>query len=190
MKKPLLFLSFILSFVLKNHEANAQFNYIGGGIALATGGEYKYDGNLYYNNSFGIDVRASYNINKKFKLVPDVKFYLPKKESFEGTGGESKTTVVAFNLNLHYITNPRKDYKLYLLAGAHVGGWIIKDNHIPAVGPQVPLDINEFKVVPGGNVGGGMQFNIGNRTLFYAEVKYVISKARQLVFSPGLIYEF
>jgi len=190
MKRTLLLLAFVISLVLINLKTIAQFNYIGGGIALATCGEYKYDGNLYYNKSFGIDIRASYNINKKFKLVPDIKFYLPKKESFEGTGGESKTTVIAFNLNLHYITNPRNDYKLYLLAGAHVGGWFIKDNHIPAVGAQVPLDINEFKIVPGGNVGGGMQFNIGNRTLFYAEVKYVVSKARQLVFSPGLIYEF
>ncbi|HRW63319.1 MAG TPA: outer membrane beta-barrel protein [Bacteroidales bacterium] len=190
MKRTLLLLTAVLTFLLLNITSNAQFNYIGGGIALATGGEYEFKENLYYNNTFGIDLRASYNINKKYKLVPDIKFYLPKKESFEGTGGESKTTVVAFNLNLHYITNPRKDYKLYLLAGAHVGGWIIKDNHIPAVGPQDPLDINEFKIVPGGNVGGGMQFNVGNRTLFYAEIKYVISKAHQLVFSPGLIYEF
>jgi len=106
MKRTLLLLTAVLTFLLLNITSNAQFNYIGGGIALATGGEYEFKENLYYNNTFGIDLRASYNINKKYKLVPDIKFYLPKKESFEGTGGESKTTVVAFNLNLHYITNP------------------------------------------------------------------------------------
>jgi len=191
MKKILLlFLLFSATlFLAKN--AHAQFNYIGGGIALATGGEYEFDDYLYYNKSFGIDLRASYDYNKKLKFVPDFKIYFPNKESFDA-GGESKTTVIAFNLNAHFILNSktRSNYHVYLLVGGHVSGWNISDTRVPSFGSQPQLDVNEFKFVPGGNAGAGMQFNIGSRTLFFAEVKYVISTANQLAFSPGLLYEF
>ena len=191
MKKFVIILSLISAFLMFGNYAKAQFDYFGGGIALATGGEYKYDGYLYYNKSFGIDLRASYDYNKKIKIVPDFKIYLPNKEEFV-TGGESKTTVYVFNLNAHYILNPktRNSYRLYLLAGAHIGAWSIKDNHLPSVGSPQQLDVNEFKFVPGANAGAGMQFNIGNKTLFFAEVKYVIAKTNQMVFTPGLLYAF
>ncbi|MCK5028922.1 MAG: outer membrane beta-barrel protein [Bacteroidales bacterium] len=189
MKKTILFFFVFIAVLFSTNSANAQFDYIGGGIALATGGEYELNNYLYYNKSFGIDLRASYDYNKKLKFVPDLKFYLPNKEVFI-TGGESNTTVFAFNLNAHYILNPktRSNYNVYLLVGAHISGWNITDSRIPISGTQ--LDVKEFKFVPGGNVGAGMQFNIGTRTLFFAEVKYIISKANQLVFSPGLMYEF
>ena len=189
MKKTILFFFVFIAVLFSTNSANAQFDYIGGGIALATGGEYEFDDFYYYNKSFGIDLRASYDYNKKLKFVPDFKFYLPNKESFI-TGGESSTTVFAFNLNAHYILNPktRSNYNAYLLVGAHVSGWSITNTLVSPTTPQ--LDVKEFKFVPGGNVGAGMQFNIGNRTMFFAEVKYIISKANQLVFSPGLMYEF
>ena len=190
MKKTVLFFSAFIAIMFSTNSVNAQFDYIGGGIALTTGGEYEFDNYYYYNKSFGIDLRASYDYNKKLKFVPDFKFYLPNKDVFM-TGGESKTTVFAFNLNAHYILNSktRSNYHVYLLFGGHISGWSITNNLVSSVGlPQ--LDVKEFKFVPGGNAGAGMQFNIGTRTLFFAEVKYVISKANQLVFSPGLIYEF
>jgi hypothetical protein len=190
MKKTTLSLIIVVIAMFFASTTKAQFDYIGGGIALATGGEYEYDNYFYYNKSFGVDLRASYDYNKKLKFVPDFKIYFPNKESFIA-GGESKTTVIAFNLNAHFILNSktRSNYHVYLLVGGHVSGWSIKNNLVSSVGlPQ--LDVNEFKFVPGGNAGAGMQFNIGSRTLFFAEVKYVVSKANQLVFSPGLLYEF
>ncbi len=189
MKKTILFLIVFFTVLFSANTVKAQFDYIGGGIALATGGEYEFDDFYYYNKSFGIDLRASYDYNKKLKFVPDFKIYLPNKETYI-TGGESKTTVFAFNLNAHYILNSktRSNYHVYLLFGGHVSGWNITNTLVSVVAPQ--LDVKEFKFVPGGNVGAGMQFHIGTKTLFFAEVKYVISSANQLVFSPGLIYEF
>jgi hypothetical protein len=190
MKKAFFFLIVFFMVLISANTVKAQFDYIGGGIALATGGEYEFDDFYYYNKSFGIDLRASYDYNKKLKFVPDFKIYLPNKETYI-TGGESKTTVFAFNLNAHYILNSktRSNYHVYLLFGGHVSGWRITNTLISSVGLP-PLDVREFKFVPGGNAGAGMQFHIGSRTLFYAEVKYVISSANQLVFSPGLMYEF
>lgn len=189
--KKIIVLSLFIAALSFSYKANAQFDYIGGGILLATGGEYKINELPYYNKPFGINIRASYDYSKTLKIVPAINFYLPNKESFV-TSGESKTTVLAFNLNAHYIVNSktRNNYKLYILAGAHVGAWSIKDDHLESFGATESIGVNEFKVVPGANLGGGMQFHLGNRTLFFAEVKYVIAKTNQLVFNPGILYEF
>ena len=186
--KKLLLIIILITLSTLNHTTKAQFDYIGGGVALATGGEYNYNELLYFNSSFGIDLRAGYDYSKKLKIVPDFKFYLPDKEEFF-TGGESKTTVFVLNINAHYILNSktRETYRLYLLFGAHVGAWNIKDNR---VGIIETLDVNEFKFFPGANVGAGMQFEISNRTRLFAEVKYVIANTNQLVFTPGILYDF
>ena len=186
MKRISVLLILFVSFLFVSNNVKGQFNYIGGGVALTTGGEYDLNGLLYYNNTFGIDLRASYDYSKKLKIVPDFKFYLPIKEEFM-TGGESKATVFVLNINAHYILNPkaRESYRLYLLAGAHVGGWKINDNRVALT---ETLDVNEFKIVPGGNVGAGMQFKLSNRLHFFAEAKFVIAKSYQLVFNPGILY--
>ena len=185
MKKLICVALFLLSLLSFNKETFAQFEYLGGGLSLATGGEYKYDGLPYYNKSFGIDIRTIYDYSKKIQFVPDFKFYLPNKEEFT-TGGESKTTVFVLNINAHYILNSktRNSYRLYLLGGAHIGGWNIKDNHTGAL----VVDVNTFKVVPGANAGAGMQFPLGSSAIFFAEVKYVIAKTNQLVFTPGIVF--
>jgi hypothetical protein len=189
--KRILFITLIIICLGFTTKIKAQFDFIGGGVVLATGGEYKLNGYPYYNNSLGINVRASYNYNKKLKIVPNLNIYLPKTESF-ANGGSSKTTVIAFNLNGHYIVNhkTRESYRVYLLAGIHVSGWNIKDTRQTSIAPVETLDVNEYKIIPGVNLGGGMQLNISNRLKFFAEIKYVISTSKQLAFNPGLIYEF
>lgn len=187
--KKLLLIILLTTTAFCIQPAKAQFEYAGGGIALATGGKYTYDGLPYYNKSFGIDLRAVYDYSKKIQFVPDLKFYLPNKEEF-ASGGESKTTVLVFNLNAHYILNShsRGNYRLYLLGGAHVGAWHIKDNRFPSFGSLQQLDVNAFKIVPGANVGAGMQFPIGASAIFFSEVKFVVSKASQMVFTPGILF--
>lgn len=181
----LVFLTVIIGF----KPAKAQFESFGGGLALATGGEYEYDAGLNYSNkSFGFDLRAVYNYSKKLEIVPDLKYYLPKTNN-TFANGESKTTMYAFNLNAHYILNSRSrdNYRLYILGGAHLGMWQIKDDHYSDVYNSY-YDINEFKFLPGANVGAGMQFPFDAGFIFFAEVKYTVSKAGQLVFTPGLLF--
>jgi len=184
--KKVLFALLISACFLSTKNAKAQFEYAGGGISLATGGEYKYNGYSYYNKSFGFDLRAVYDYSKKLQIVPDFKLYLPYKESFT-VGGQAKTTVLAFNLNAHYILNSRarESYRLYLLGGAHFSGWFIKDDRVSIT---ETLDVNEFKFIPGANVGAGMQFSLGANAIFFAEAKYVIAKTHQLVFTPGILF--
>ena len=170
-----------------NNKSFAQFDYWGGGIVLATGGEYKYDDLPYYNKSFGIDLRLNYDYSKKIKIVPDFKFYIPNKEELVLPGESSTVTVFVLNINAHYILNSRSrdNYRLYLLGGAHVGGWNIKDYHTENTGV---VDVKTFRVVPGVNAGAGMLFPLGSQSFFFAEVKYVLANSRQLVFTPGLLF--
>lgn len=189
MKKTLYIL--ILLITINSYNANAQFDYIGGGIALSTANNgYTLNGYEYFNKTFGFDIRMSYDFSKKLKIVPDFKIYLPNEDSYVyNNGGFTKTTVFAFNLNAHFIINhkSRDSYRLYFLAGGHVSAWNIVDQLKTNF---VTNDIKEFKFVPGANAGAGMQFYLGTRFIFFAEAKYVISQSHQLVFTPGLLYNF
>ncbi|MCB2197391.1 MAG: porin family protein [Bacteroidetes bacterium] len=187
MKKILITL-IVLTAIIGSKPVRAQFESFGGGIALATGGKYEYDDGLDYSNkSFGFDLRAVYDFNKKLDIVPDIKFYLPNKTEYNN--GSDKVTAFAFNLNLHYILNPRSrdNYRVYILGGAHVGMWQIKDDHYSDVYNSF-YDINEFKFFPGANVGAGMQLSFNDRFMFFAEAKYVLAKTNQLVFTPGFLF--
>ncbi len=178
----------ILAVIAGFKSAKAQFESFGGGLALATGGKYKYDDGLIYSNkSLGFDLRGVYNYNKKLEIVPDLKFYLPNKKEY--INGGSKVTAFAFNLNAHYILNPRSrdNYRLYIIGGAHIGMWQIKDDHYSTVYSSY-YDINEFKFFPGANVGAGMQLSFDAGFIFFAEAKYVLAKTHQLVFTPGLLF--
>lgn len=188
MKKILSAFVIVLAIFSVKH-VNAQFNYFGGGIALSTTNSgYEFNKYEFFNNTFGIDLRLNYDYSKKLQIVTDLKIYLPNKESL-AYESSTKTTVFAFNVNGHFILNPktRESYRLYLLGGVHISGWNIVDQRET---PIETYDDKIFKFVPGGNVGAGMQFEMANRLLFFAEAKYVISKSYQLVFTPGILYNF
>lgn len=172
-----------------SHKAMAQFNYVGGGAALTTTNSgYVFNEQEFFNKSFGFDIRMSYDYSKKLKIVPDIKIYLPNKETYPN-GSYSKTTVFVLNLNAHFILNSRsrKSYRVYLIAGAYTSGWNVVDKRVTKYDTY---DDKVFKPIFGGNAGAGMQFKIANRVLFFAEAKYVIAQTYQLVFTPGLMYNF
>jgi len=181
-----LFAIIIAVLLFSGINANAQLTKIGGGVVIATGGRYLYDGFEYFNKSFGFDIRAEYDLNKKLRLVPDFQIFLPNTFDYTA-GGESKTTLYAFDLNLQYILNPKKDFKFYFLGGGHIGGWHIKDKHSSAIGEDI--DYSVFKFGFGANAGAGFKMKINYRLSFNAEVKYVIGKSRQMIFTPGFIYD-
>ena len=185
--KPFFFATIFLFSIFFVKQGNAQLTKIGGGIVLATGGKYLYKDLDYFNKSFGFNLRAEYDLNKKFKLVPDVQIFLPNKFIYPN-GGESQTTLIAFNLNGNYILNPKKDFKFYLLGGIHIGGWSIKDEHTLSLS-ATDVDFSVFKFDYGVNAGAGLKFKITYRLDFFAEVKYTIAKTNQMVFAPGIIYD-
>lgn len=188
MKKQLICICiFVFTLLLWKHGCS-QLNKLGGGIILATGNDYIYDNFSYFNQSLGVNIRTSYSLNKQIEIVPDLNIFLPNKEEFT-LGGESKTTLIALNLNIHYTVNPRSNVKLYVLCGAFLEAWFIKDNHISSFETD-HFNVDTQKIIPGANIGGGLQFKIGQKIDSFAEVKYTIAKTHQLVFTPGILYTF
>ncbi len=187
MNKSILFALTFLFIFATYHQSSAQLNKLGGGIVLAMGNELDYEAG-YTNNSLGLNVRANWSLGKKFNFVPDITIYLPSKYRFPD-GGESVTTVYALNVNFHYILNyrNRNDFYVYLLGGLHGSGWHIKDNHRSELLGKT-YDFNTLRFVPGANLGGGIQFKVGSKTEVFAEVKYIISEAHQLAFTPGILF--
>ncbi|HSH50535.1 MAG TPA: hypothetical protein VK982_02320 [Bacteroidales bacterium] len=189
MRKTFL-LALIILFVLASyHQSSAQLNKLGGGLTLAMGNELDYEAG-YTNNSLGLNLRANWSLGKKLDLVPDLTMYLPKKHQFPSDGGESITTVYVLNVNFHYILNyrTRNNFYVYLLGGVHAGGWHIKDNHSSVIAGGKTYDFNTMRLVPGANLGGGIQFKVGYKTEFFTEVKYIISETHQLAFTPGILF--
>ncbi|MFO7843549.1 MAG: hypothetical protein R6V16_07030, partial [Bacteroidales bacterium] len=188
MKKNILLALTILFIFSAYHQSSAQLNKLGGGIILAMGNELDYEAG-YTNNSLGLNVRANWSLGKKFDFVPDLNIYLPRKYQYTDDGGESVTTVYALNVNFHYILNyrTRSNFYVYLLGGVHAGGWHIKDDHHSPLSGKT-YDFNTLRLVPGANLGGGIQFKLGSRTEFFADLKYVISETPQMAFNPGILF--
>lgn len=186
--KTLFFLTILFTFWLTS-KSFAQFNKVGGGLILATGNDYVYEGISYYNKSVGINIRTNYHLNKKLEITPGLNIFLPNKESF-ADGGESSTTVYALNIDAHLILNPRtrNNFYFYVIGGVHASGWQIKDDHRSILLGRI-YKYNKFLLVPGVNLGSGLQFKIGQKIDFFTEVKYTISKTHQLVFNPGILYQ-
>jgi len=187
MKNILIFIFSLLFAFSFYQQTSAQLNKLGGGLILAMGNELDYEAG-YTNNSLGINIRANWSLGKKIDFVPDLNIYLPQKYSYNN-GGESVTTVYVLNVNFHYILNhrSRNEFYAYLLGGLHGSGWHIKDDHYSETLNKT-YDFNEFRFVPGANLGGGIQFKVGYKTEFFAEVKYIISEAHQLAFTPGILF--
>ncbi|OFX85897.1 MAG: hypothetical protein A2W99_17205 [Bacteroidetes bacterium GWF2_33_16] len=184
--KKIITVIFVIVSVFSGFLVNAQLTKIGGGIVLATGGRYLYNDLEYFNKSFGLDIRGEFDVNKKLKIVPDFQFFLPNTYNFPD-GGQSKTTLFTFDLNGHYILNPKKDFRFYFLGGAHCGGWNIKDQRTSTI--ENEINNSAFKFDFGVNAGAGFMMKINYRLSFFAEVKYIIAKTNQMMFSPGLVYD-
>ena len=181
-----LILIFILLCGLIHTPTNAQLSKIGGGIVLAKGGKFFYNDFEYYNSSFGVDIRGVFDVNSQFQIVPDFQLFLTNTFEYPA-GGESNTTLFAFDLNGHFILNPKRKFIFYLLGGFHLGGWNIKDYHEEY---REPVDYNDFVFDYGVNLGGGIQFKISRKFELFAEIKYPVAKTHQTIFTPGIAYVF
>ncbi len=186
MKNILITLSFIV-LLFSSIKGSAQLTKLGGGFSLATSGQYIYNDFEYFNNSIGFDIRAEFDVTKTIKIVPDFQLFLPKTKEYI-LGGESKTTLLALDLNGHFIIASGKKVDFYAIGGFHIGGWNIKDKHTESIEGEV--DNSGFLIDVAANLGAGIEIKITRKLGIFADAKYIVSNSNQLVFTPGLIYEF
>jgi hypothetical protein len=164
----LLVLTVLFAFIAR--EMKAQFISYGGGVDLTNGTTIETEKEDYLTSSLGFDFRAQYKINYNLRLVPELTFFLPKKE--EKSQGEAKTTFMNLTLNLKNVHKPRDMIRTYLQGGISVSGWNIQDNYYSET-QQKEISLTEWGVDPAVNAGAGIQFNIKRDIEMYLEARYM-----------------
>ncbi|MDR8393935.1 porin family protein [Aliifodinibius sp. S!AR15-10] len=145
---------------------------IGGGIILGTG----VSGIDQVDNNFGLKVDGIYTINEEFRAGADFGFYFPHEES------GFKQTVWELNFNGNYIFHNQDALLLYGLGGINITN--ISFDQSNNQGFNVSGSDSEF----GLNIGGGLEYGLDFGDLF-AELKYVLSDADQLVLGTGVRFD-
>ena len=142
--------------------ATAQIQ-LGGGLAYGTEIE-----------NIGIQVGGTYAINDEIRAAADIVYYFT---------GEDVPGVdfnwLEINANGHYMFVDEEDLDFYALGGINFTrlSYDFPNNEF--------FDLDDSQTEVGLNVGAGLEYavNFGN---LYAEVKYVLSDADQLVLSGGV----
>jgi opacity protein-like surface antigen len=136
---------------------------IGGGLGYGTEIE-----------SIGIQGGGVYKINEQFRAAADIIYYFPDE-----IGGGFDYNWMEFNANGHYIFTEDDGLVAYALAGLNFARVSIDypDNDF--------FDGSYSETEVGLNIGAGLEYNI-DFALLYAELKYALSSADQLVISAGL----
>lgn len=136
---------------------------IGGGLGYGTEIE-----------SLGIQAGGVYVINEQFRGAVDLIYYFPN-DSFG-----YDITWFEINANGHYLFVTEEDLIAYALGGLNFAtlNYDYPDNQFFGGG-----SVSETEI--GLNVGAGLEYNLDFAKL-YAELKYALSSADQLVISAGL----
>jgi len=143
----------------QNGEDNTGDILLGGGFAYGSEVE-----------AFGIEGGGVYVINPQFRGAADIKYYFTDDDDF---GGDF--TWFEFNANGHYIFVTEEELIAYALAGLNFASFSFD---VPGLG-----EVSETEV--GLNIGAGLEYAL-NFAVLYAELKYALSSADQLVLSAGL----
>lgn len=136
---------------------------IGGGLGYGTEIE-----------SLGIQAGGVYVINEEFRGAVDLIYYFPNDEfGYDFTWFE-------INANAHYLFVTEDDLIAYALGGLNIATlkFDYPDNQFFGGG-----SVSESEV--GLNIGAGLEYDVDFAKL-YAELKYALSSADQLVISAGL----
>ena len=155
---------FLLLGLIFSTTASAQLA-AGGGLAFGTG-----------TDDLGLQIRGTYEITEAIVGEADIIIY------FDGVPDASITEI---NLNGQYrlgeVMNTG-DFDLYGLAGLNFYRFNFSSSVLPGFG-------GSFTEV-GFNLGAGANFDISDLIGAYAEVKYALSAADQLVIAGGVLYRF
>ncbi len=152
-------------------------------MANAESGEWAVGGQVVYGSkaeTAGIGLHVKNCLTDAFRASLSSNYY------FKHDG------VNAFDVNLeaNYLFNVGEKVRLYPLAGVCLGIWHVDGVHANVAGYEVGTDSRTDSKF-GGNVGGGIDFLLGNHWGLNAEVKYqIISHASQVVLGVGASYRF
>jgi len=160
----------LILFILSSLKGTAQFISYGGGINVSNGSSInidKYDED-YYTSSYGIHLKATYELGYKLRLVPKLAYFFPKTKELEG--GKATTMLTDLNVNLYKINNPRDMIRTYIFGGINLSGWYLKDD---SKNPEGEINFTKYGLYPGVSAGAGLKFDIKHDMEFFLEGKYL-----------------
>lgn len=138
-------------------------------------------------SQLGIDIRGEYHIDENWVIVPNINFFFTDKETqtvfvppFGTATTEVKNGLTTINIDGHYLFPMNDDrLDLYPLAGLNFSIVRVEFEGFDDSTTEVGL-----------NLGGGGQFEFTDLLTGFAEIKYVISDADQLVIGAGVLVSF
>lgn len=151
--------------------------------ASAESGEWAVGGQVVYGSkaeTAGIGLHVKNCLTDAFRLSLSSNYY------FEHEG------VNAFDVNLeaNYLFNLGEKVRVYPLAGVVLGVWHADGVNVSYGGMDFGVD-GQTDSKFGANLGGGIDYLLGDHWGLNAEVKYqIISHASQVVFGIGASYRF
>ena len=169
-----LFLTAVIALLSIGAYAQKGQTYLGGQLAYPTEIE-----------SLGIGVKGGYGITDAIRAQATFDYFLKK----------NNVSWWDLNLDVHYLFPLGNNIKVYPLAG-------LTYLHASADGVIQSFDEHTGKVVEGSkysysdgnlgvNLGGGFQYDLTNKLVLNAEVKFqIIKNTNQGVISAGLAYKF
>ena len=152
-------------------------------MANAESGEWAFGGQVVYGSkaeTAGIGLHLKKNLTDAFRAILSSNYY------FKHSG------VSAFDVNLeaNYLFKLGEKVRVYPLAGVVLGIWHADGIDVSVGGYDFSSE-SQTDSKFGANLGGGIDYLLGEHWGLNAEVKYqIISHASQVVFGIGASYRF
>lgn len=129
---------------------------------------------------FAIGAQGRYNILDNVRIAPDITFYFPK----------DKVTGLDVMVNAHYVFRfPQDQFSVYPLAGIGIQNNFYGKQTIKIDGVDQKTD-SHSKTDFAFNLGGGISYQIGDKTFLNAEAKFILGDNDCAVFMIGYGYKF
>lgn len=148
-------------------------------VASAQKGDKYVGANVSYNNevsNVGIGVKGQYYITDKLRGEASADYFLKKD-------GLSMWDI---NANVHYLFNVADKFKVYPLAGVGYTNWKVSFDDDEVLGEGGSSSTGKIAI----NLGGGAQYELSEKMVINAELKYqIIDNYNSLVFGVGIAFK-
>ena len=170
------FLAFVFLIMIST-VAEAQFTRVGCGLTFSQG----VDNTTYKTGNPGFNARGVFDLADRFWAVPSLTFYVPKSRT--STAGDKQTTwFFSFDGDVTFTLGTENTLLFYALAGFN-----ITNLYSGFKSDNTELE-SSYEVVPGLNIGTGIEMIVAEDINAFTQIKYVVGKYQHLVISIGVHY--
>jgi hypothetical protein len=170
------FLAFIVVIMVPT-LTRAQFTRIGVGLTFSPG----VDNITYKTGNPGFNARCVFDLADRFWAIPSLTFYVPKSRT-TSQGDKQTTWFFAFDGDITFTLATEKTLLFYALGGFNI------TNLYSSFKSDNPELGSSYEVVPGLNIGTGIEMIVADDINAFTQVKYVVGKYQHLVISIGVHY--